>query len=172
MVFVKPFGPHHCATCARSIHALNTSSRGASKTRVRTISRSDVAIASLPVAAIAPAPRRVAGRRRDDRSKQFGHALPALACADFHPGLEHSVAIRCGLEERPDRDPRPAVEIFERHGGDHYVARHRSESEGGDDGLTRHDLPEHAVEKKLVAVCRERAESPEDSWLLIQLVIA
>src|SRR5882762_453050 len=40
MVFVKPIGPHHCATCLGSVHALNTSSRGASKTRDRTISRS------------------------------------------------------------------------------------------------------------------------------------
>src|SRR6266436_2463034 len=46
MVFVKPIGPHHCATCLGSVHALNTSSRGASKTRVRTISRSAVLFAT------------------------------------------------------------------------------------------------------------------------------
>ena len=45
IVFVKPFGPHHCATCFGSIHALNTSSRGALKTRVVTISRAAVLVA-------------------------------------------------------------------------------------------------------------------------------
>src|SRR6201986_1752311 len=34
---VKPFGPHHCITYFGSVHALQTSSRGASKTRVITI---------------------------------------------------------------------------------------------------------------------------------------
>src|SRR3972149_245681 len=45
--FVNPFGPHHCATCFGSVHALNTSSRGASKTRVMTSSRSVAVMASL-----------------------------------------------------------------------------------------------------------------------------
>src|ERR1700677_3617613 len=36
---VKPFGPHQRIMCCGSVHSLNTSSRGASKTRVRTISR-------------------------------------------------------------------------------------------------------------------------------------
>src|ERR1700749_4155282 len=31
---VKPFGPHHCITYFGSVHAFQTSSRGASKTRV------------------------------------------------------------------------------------------------------------------------------------------
>src|ERR1700694_5168874 len=34
---VKPFGPHHCITYCGSVHAFQTSSRGASKTRVITI---------------------------------------------------------------------------------------------------------------------------------------
>src|SRR5260221_11199806 len=38
--FVKPLGPHHCATCTGSVHALNTSARGASKMRVMTTVRS------------------------------------------------------------------------------------------------------------------------------------
>src|SRR5438132_8410848 len=38
MVFVKPLGPHHLATCCGSVHIRNTSSRGASNTRVATIS--------------------------------------------------------------------------------------------------------------------------------------
>src|SRR5579864_150248 len=34
---VKPFGPHHCITYCGSVHAFQTSSRGASKIRVITI---------------------------------------------------------------------------------------------------------------------------------------
>src|SRR5579871_3956015 len=34
---VKPFGPHHCITYFGSVHAFQTNSRGASKTRVTTI---------------------------------------------------------------------------------------------------------------------------------------
>src|SRR6476661_10011805 len=34
---VKPFGPHHCITYFGSVHAFQTNSRGASKTRVKTI---------------------------------------------------------------------------------------------------------------------------------------
>src|SRR6201997_3642543 len=34
---VKPFGPHHCSTYFGSVHAFQTSSRGASKTLVITI---------------------------------------------------------------------------------------------------------------------------------------
>src|SRR5499425_361615 len=34
---VKPFGPHHCFTYCGSVHAFQTNSRGASKTRVTTI---------------------------------------------------------------------------------------------------------------------------------------
>src|SRR5258706_3778218 len=37
---VNSFGPHQRARCSGSVHALNTSSRGASKTRVITTSRS------------------------------------------------------------------------------------------------------------------------------------
>src|SRR4029077_12653679 len=33
---VNPWGPHHRATCFGSVHTLNTSSRGASNTRVST----------------------------------------------------------------------------------------------------------------------------------------
>src|SRR5208282_3297591 len=33
---VNPFGPHHCARCFGSVHALKTSSRGASNSRVMT----------------------------------------------------------------------------------------------------------------------------------------
>src|SRR5687768_15991050 len=40
IVLRKPFGPHHFATCSRSVHASHTTSRGASKTRVAAISRS------------------------------------------------------------------------------------------------------------------------------------
>src|SRR6266581_3549635 len=46
--FVNPWGPHHCATCFGSVHTLNTSSRGASNTRVRTNSCSSLAM-TFPV---------------------------------------------------------------------------------------------------------------------------
>src|SRR5262245_14486928 len=47
VVVVKPSGPHQWPTCAGSVKASNTSSRGASIKRVTTISRS----AATPVAA-------------------------------------------------------------------------------------------------------------------------
>src|SRR5260370_24823981 len=47
--FVNPCGPHHCATRFGSVQALNTSSRGASKTRVSTNSCSSYAM-MFPVA--------------------------------------------------------------------------------------------------------------------------
>src|SRR4051794_10399822 len=47
VVVVKPFGPHHCATCRGSVHASKTRSRGASKTRVVAISRSAVLLLSI-----------------------------------------------------------------------------------------------------------------------------
>jgi hypothetical protein len=40
LVVVKPRGPHHCTTCLGSVQAANTSARGASSRRLRTISRS------------------------------------------------------------------------------------------------------------------------------------
>src|SRR5487761_2594010 len=39
VVVVKPSGPHHCARCCGSLKAENTSSRGASNTRVPTMER-------------------------------------------------------------------------------------------------------------------------------------
>src|SRR5580704_14700107 len=47
IVVLKPFGPHHCATCFGSVHTANTSSRGASKTRLKTSSRSAVFASAL-----------------------------------------------------------------------------------------------------------------------------
>src|SRR5271169_3665936 len=44
---VKRCGPHHFAKCFGSVHALNTSSRGASNTRVISISRSAKFAAAL-----------------------------------------------------------------------------------------------------------------------------
>src|SRR5687767_6583376 len=41
VVIRKPFGPHQFGTCFGSVHILNTSSRGASNTRLPTISRPD-----------------------------------------------------------------------------------------------------------------------------------
>src|SRR5487761_923808 len=45
---VNPFGPHHCAVCFASVHALNTSSRGASNSRVITRSHSEDPRALIP----------------------------------------------------------------------------------------------------------------------------
>src|SRR5215469_15053680 len=53
IVVEKPFGPHHCATCSGFVHASNTSSRGASTRRVRTISRSAVLGSVLVLALLA-----------------------------------------------------------------------------------------------------------------------
>src|ERR1700686_1402928 len=39
VVVVKPFGPHHCARCFGSVHAANTSSRGAANSRMPMIER-------------------------------------------------------------------------------------------------------------------------------------
>src|SRR5579872_5355635 len=39
VVVVKPSGPHHCARCFGSLNAANTSTRGASNTRVPMIER-------------------------------------------------------------------------------------------------------------------------------------
>src|SRR5262249_25681602 len=47
VVVVKPLGPHHDEICAGSVQAWNTNSRGASNTRVITIS------AALPAALLA-----------------------------------------------------------------------------------------------------------------------
>src|ERR1700757_4050727 len=41
---VKPFGPHHCITYFGSVHAFQTNSRGASKTRVKTIRSISLAV--------------------------------------------------------------------------------------------------------------------------------
>src|SRR5208282_5237743 len=39
VVVEKPFGPHHCARCFGSVQTENTSSRGASNSRMPTIER-------------------------------------------------------------------------------------------------------------------------------------
>src|SRR5260370_32392257 len=46
---VKPCGPHQCAKWAGSVHILNTSSRGASMTRLRMSSRSAAAVAACAI---------------------------------------------------------------------------------------------------------------------------
>src|SRR5579859_8029527 len=49
---VKPCGPHHWAMCVGSVQALKTRSRGASKMRVMTTSRSARLVSSLLLAAM------------------------------------------------------------------------------------------------------------------------
>src|SRR5260370_8376169 len=51
---VNPCGPIHCDACSGSIHARNTISRCASKTRVMTSSRSAGFAATLGLARLAP----------------------------------------------------------------------------------------------------------------------
>src|ERR1700733_10979245 len=41
---VKPFGPHHCMMYFGSVHAFQTSSRGASKTRVTSIRSTSLSV--------------------------------------------------------------------------------------------------------------------------------
>src|SRR5688572_16041277 len=52
VVVVKPRGPHQCVTWLGSVHVSNTSSRGASKSRVTTSSRSAVGPAGSLLAAM------------------------------------------------------------------------------------------------------------------------
>src|ERR1700742_2266964 len=66
VVVVKPFGPHHCARCFGSLHAANTSVRGALSTRVPLIARGSLSRSRLFLSAPfrLPGPRRLrAGRR-------------------------------------------------------------------------------------------------------------
>src|SRR5580700_9603828 len=55
VVVVKPFGPHHCAKCSDAVHTENTSSRGASNSRMPTIERGSRSRSRLLVAAMFPA---------------------------------------------------------------------------------------------------------------------
>src|SRR5258707_634238 len=51
---VKPFGPHHCATWLGSVQTLNTSSLGASKTRVIIRSHSECSAGVLLLGELLP----------------------------------------------------------------------------------------------------------------------
>src|SRR6266545_6909511 len=79
MVFVKPFGPHHCATCLGSVHASNTRSRGASMTRVVTISGSAVFVASLWLSFKLLLPPRYSARR--SKLSDTPDSIPVLSAA-------------------------------------------------------------------------------------------
>src|SRR5579875_134473 len=100
---VKPLGPHHCFTYFGSVHAFQTSSRGASNTLVITIRSTSFTvfcvISSLLflhflynciqlVEALFPEPairsRPVADRLDRLRPKR-AHALPSTLCLDHHP---------------------------------------------------------------------------------------
>src|SRR5580700_4215736 len=52
VVVVKPFGPHHCERCLGSVQAANTSSRGASNSRMPMIARGSVSRSRLFFAAM------------------------------------------------------------------------------------------------------------------------
>src|SRR5438128_1291895 len=47
VVVEKPSGPHHCARCSGLVHAVHTSSRGASSTRVAMIDRGSCSRSTL-----------------------------------------------------------------------------------------------------------------------------
>src|SRR5579862_5461636 len=100
---VKPFGPHHCITYFGSVHAFQTSSRGASKTRViiiRSVSLAVLLVISglrffhliydhfqfvqtlFPESAIADRP--VADRLDRLRPKP-AHTLPPTLRLDYNP---------------------------------------------------------------------------------------
>src|SRR3984957_20195762 len=81
VVVVKPFGPHHCARCFGSVHAANTSSRGASNSRMPMIARGSLCKSRLFVAAMFLALR-----------------FRRLGLQDFQIGIE---AIQTLLEETP-----------------------------------------------------------------------
>src|SRR6187455_1130030 len=51
VVVVKPSGPHHCDRCLGSVHAVHTSSRGASNSRMPTIARGSLSRSTLFLAA-------------------------------------------------------------------------------------------------------------------------
>src|SRR5579883_2957618 len=52
VVVVNPFGPHHCAKCRASVHTENTSSRGASNSRMPMMERGSLSRSRLFLAAM------------------------------------------------------------------------------------------------------------------------
>src|SRR4029077_20128039 len=52
VVVEKPFGPHHCTRCFGSVHSENTSSRGASNSRMPMIERGSLCRSRLFAAAM------------------------------------------------------------------------------------------------------------------------
>src|SRR5258708_24615880 len=100
---VKPFGPHHCITYFGSVHAFQTSSRGASKTLVTTIRSISLTVffvisgllflyliynciqffeALFPESAIANRPF---ADRLDRRWPKRAHTLSSTLCLDHNP---------------------------------------------------------------------------------------
>src|ERR1700722_7031217 len=93
VVVVKPFGPHHCARCLASVQTENTSSRGASNSRMPMIERGSLCRSRLFAAAMFLALR----------FRRFG-------LQDFQIGVE---AIKALLEE-PAIVFEPVVDALER----------------------------------------------------------
>src|SRR5262245_61006117 len=54
VVVVNPSGPHHCDRCLGSVHAVHTSSRGASNSRMPTIARGSLSRSMLLLATTLP----------------------------------------------------------------------------------------------------------------------
>src|SRR6266571_3446330 len=87
IVVVKPVGPHHWAICRGSVHALNTSSLGALKTRLMTISRSVVVEVSATATSFL------------QLLQQLGKAIVTLAHPCLSARMKHAVAILRRLED-------------------------------------------------------------------------
>src|SRR5581483_5082521 len=138
VVVVKPFGPHQRSICCCSVHARNTTARGASNVRVVTISRSEVADPGLfpltidfslsAAGVVVPARTGEEGGRAPrlrtplrHRGEQLRHAVHAVGGAAFHAGGDHSVAVLDGLEDGSVRDLRLAVLLLEDDGFEQHV---------------------------------------------------
>src|SRR5262249_13721801 len=78
---LMPRGPHHWATCAGSVQACHTNSRGASKTRVIVSSTIGVPLPDLRPCRVGPLPCCPAPRRRLDGVVVVGRGARLLSVA-------------------------------------------------------------------------------------------
>src|SRR5215510_12628582 len=102
IVVENPLGPHHSTKCFGSVHASKTSSRGASKTRSKTSSRSD-------------------GVENVELELLLG-SMPLLPC--LQPLQVHLEAVEA-LVPKPAVAHQPFIDVLERGGTDPAGARLR-----------------------------------------------
>src|SRR5229473_6363812 len=100
---LKPCGPHHCATCLGSVHIWKTSSRGASKMRVRVTSRSIMAVVSseMPRLEWRRAPVVVAAVLVDDRRRRQRRVRRIVEASEVD-GVKRAEIGQMPLAERLD----------------------------------------------------------------------